>query len=81
MRVAVRTDASGATLSDYHTAQVPESRRGARHATRRSELDVKPLQTILSRRDYRTDALFTIAIWARPDAPFGLPDVPEVKMT
>jgi CRISPR system Cascade subunit CasD len=73
--VAVRTDAPGATLSDYHTAQVPESRRGVRHATRRSELDAKPLQTILSRRDYRTDALFTVAVWTRLDAPFALSDI------
>ena len=70
--VAVRTDATGATLSDYHTAQVPPARRGVQHATRRAELDAKPLETILSRRDYRTDALFTIGVWTRPDAPFAL---------
>ena len=70
--VAVRVDAPGVTLSDYHTAQVPPARRGERHATRRAELDARPLETILSRREYRTDSLFTVAVWAREAAPFAL---------
>jgi CRISPR system Cascade subunit CasD len=73
--VAVRVDAPGVSLSDYHTAQVPPARRGERHATRRAELAAKPLETILSRRDYRTDALFTVAVWARPDAPVVLSEL------
>ncbi len=73
--VAVRVDAPGVAFSDYHTAQVPPARRGERHATRRAELDAKPLETILSRRDYRTDSLFTVAVWARPAVPTGLADL------
>ncbi len=57
--VAVRVDAAGGTLVDYHTAQVPPARRG------------EP-ETILSRREYRTDSLFTVAVWARPAAPVTL---------
>ncbi len=75
--VAVRVDAAGTPLVDYHTAQVPPARRGQRHATRREELDAKPLETILSRRDYRTDALFTVAVWARADAPVTLDALSE----
>ena len=40
--------------------------------SRRDELLAVPraeLNTILSRRDYRVDALYTIALWARPGAP------------
>ena len=70
--VADRVDAPGVTFTDYHTAQVPPARRNIRHTTRRAELEAKPLETILSRRDYRTDALFTVALWAEPDAPFPL---------
>ena len=70
--VAVRIDAAGVALSDYHTAQVPPARRGVSHATRRAELDAPELETILSRREYRTDALFSIAIWARDAAPIPL---------
>ena len=66
--VAVRVDAPGVTFSDYHTAQVPPARRGEHHTTRRAELDVRPLETILSRRDYRTDALFTVAVWVTEHA-------------
>ena len=73
--VAVRVDAPGLALTDYHTAQVPPARRGERHATRRDELDARPLETILSRREYRTDALFTIAVWAREGAPVALADL------
>jgi CRISPR system Cascade subunit CasD len=73
--VAVRVDAPGVTFSDYHTAQVPPARRGERHATRRAELDARPLETILSRRDYRTDSLFTVAVWARETAPVTLADL------
>jgi CRISPR system Cascade subunit CasD len=68
-------DAPGVTFSDYHTAQVPPARRGERHATRRAELDARPLETILSRREYRTDSLFTVALWAREMAPVTLADL------
>jgi CRISPR system Cascade subunit CasD len=73
--VAVRVDAPGVTFSDYHTAQVPPARRGERHTTRRAELDALPLETILSRRDYRTDSLFTVAVWALERAPVALADL------
>ena len=73
--VAVRVDAPGVMFSDYHTAQVPPARRGERHTTRRAELDARPLETILSRRDYRTDSLFTVAVWARAMAPVALTDL------
>lgn len=71
--VAVRVDAAGTALSDYHTAQVPASRRGIRYATRADELAVKGnLETVLSRRDYRTDSLHTVAIWAKDHPPIAL---------
>lgn len=75
---AVRVDAPGVPLVDYHTAQVPSSGTGRNRrqfATRRDELLAVPraeLNTILSRRDYRVDALYTIALWARPGAPHSL---------
>lgn len=67
--VAVRVDAPGRTFSDYHTTQVPHGRD---YATRADELAARPLTTILSQRDYQTDSLFTIAVWARPAAPVAL---------
>ena len=78
---AVRVDAPGVPLVDYHTAQVPSSGTGRNRrqfATRRDELLAVPraeLNTILSRRDYRVDALYTIALWARPEAPHSLAEL------
>ena len=72
---AVRVDSMGVPLVDYHTAQVPPSGSGRNRrvfATRREELCTLPrdaLNTILSRRDYRMDALATVALWARAATP------------
>ncbi len=63
----------GPVLIDYHTAQVPPSRRGVRYATRADELaDRHALGTILSRRAYRADALVLGAVWERAAARWPL---------
>jgi CRISPR system Cascade subunit CasD len=71
--VAVCVRAPGELLRDYHTVQVPGGKR--EYTTRRDELltDKLNLNTILSQRDYRTDALYQIAVWcADNDAPHTL---------
>lgn len=73
---AVRVDAAGAALVDYHTAQsVPQSvrRRRGPFATRRAELAVPAEErgTILSQRAYRTDAAFTVAALPLAEEPFA----------
>jgi CRISPR system Cascade subunit CasD len=76
--ITIKTDAAGVPLFDYHTVQVPSSGIGKNKKTfytRRDELcwDKKSLlNTILSRREYRQDAYYTVAVWARPEAPFPL---------
>lgn len=66
VRFGVLTLNSGHFLRDYHTAQVPPAtalkRRPSR--TRRDELNIPKdeLGTILSARDYRTDAGYRIAV-------------------
>jgi len=75
---AVRVDASGTMLRDYHTSQVPPSGTGRnlKHfATRKDELAVskEDLKTILSTRDYYCDALYTVCLWSRGDeVPYSL---------
>jgi CRISPR system Cascade subunit CasD len=64
---AVRSDRPGTPLADYHTVQVPPRKRG--FPTRRDELASERLETILSRRDYRIEALHTVLLWARDTAP------------
>jgi len=64
---AVRIDSSGGLLRDYHTVQVPPPDRGRRYYTRKDEMgvDKHQMNTILSSRDYRVDAHYTIALWER----------------
>ena len=73
--LALRVQHVGPLLPDYHTAQVPPARRGRRFATRAEELSAKDLETILSRRDYRTDVLALAAIWSRPGARWPLLEI------
>lgn len=75
---AVRTDAAGAPLRDYHTTQAPGRVRDPDWNNRGEQLRLSgpaasssannALPTVLSNRDYLTDCLFTAVLWPRPDA-------------
>lgn len=69
--LALLCHAPGRLLADYHTAQVPSAGRGQRFPTRAAELAMPShaLNTILSRRDYRTGAWHLGALWARREPP------------
>ena len=75
--LALRVEALGSPLIDYHTAEVP---KGQGFFTRREELIAVGIQkrkgnfkgTILSRREYRQDGWWVCALWARPVAPYPL---------
>lgn len=70
---ACRVEHAGEALRDFHTAQVPPQRRKAVYRSRRDALLNEDLYTILSTRDYRTDARSTVALWCMDDAvPHGL---------
>lgn len=70
---ATRTDAAGRVFADYHTAQVPaSSRKRQRLPTRAAELAERDLETVLTRREYRTDALHMVALWEHDGAPHTL---------
>lgn len=76
--VAVRVDTPGRLLVDYHTAQsLPQAEiKRARPATRRDMIRHGErhhrLETILSAREYRVDAAYTAALWARSGARWSL---------
>jgi CRISPR system Cascade subunit CasD len=65
-RFAVRADAPGQPLIDYHTVQTAALRRGFAPTTRKQLLDggraAGRLDTTLTRREYRTDVRFTVAV-------------------
>ena len=69
---AVRADSAGRPFTDYHTAQTPQQRRGQVFPTRRDELAAETVNTVLSVREWRSDALYTIALWERAGAAIGL---------
>ena len=72
---AVAVLAAGKILSDYHTAQVPRQKKGKVYWTRKAEVDAlgDKGNTILSYRQYRTDAYYKVALWQRvSNAPFDL---------
>jgi CRISPR system Cascade subunit CasD len=62
---AVCVRSSGTAVVDYHTAQTASESTLKRHrfATRRQLLQVEDLDTRLSRRTYRQDALHVMALW------------------
>jgi CRISPR system Cascade subunit CasD len=70
---------TGQLLRDYHTAQVPDSVGKFSYRTRRDELLLgkERLGTILSSREYRSDALALVALRALAGAPFSLEEIRE----
>ena len=80
---AVRVDASGSMLRDYHTSQVPSSGSGRnkKHfATRKDELAApqKDMNTILSTRDYYCDAVYSVCLWNKSDeVPYSLENMAQ----
>lgn len=78
---AVRTDAPGRPFVDYHTAQTPKARKGQTFATRREELGSSALHTVLSRREWRSDACYTVALWSRQGDAVNLDDIARALRT
>jgi CRISPR system Cascade subunit CasD len=76
-RFAMRIERPGQLFTDYHTAQVPSQCRASRFATRADELAVANLETILSRREYRSDVLSTVAVAVTQAAPYALETLAE----
>lgn len=75
--IAVRLDAPGVPLSDYHTAQTVAASTLRRNppATRAALLRAGGRETILSRRVYRQDALATVAMWCRVQPRWSLQEI------
>lgn len=78
-RIGVRSDARGTTMHDYHTMQ-SVSKAALKRRTVVSRADILSIpdhekETILSRREYRTDVVCTIAVWCEPGARWQLVDI------
>jgi CRISPR system Cascade subunit CasD len=62
LRIAVRMDAPGRPLRDYHTVETVKERKGFRPATRRHALRDGDRNTIITERDYLSDVCATVAV-------------------
>lgn len=71
--MAVRVDRNGGVTTDYHTVETPHARSGQRFRTRRDEL-AGVTGLVLTRRDYRQDVEYTVAV-------FPLVANPEISLS
>lgn len=76
---AVKLLKAGQVLKDYHTAQAPDSVGKFRYRTRRDELvhGKDRLGTVLSSREYRTDAQAIVAIQCLAGMPYSLQELQQ----
>ncbi|KUG30015.1 crispr-associated protein, cas5e family [hydrocarbon metagenome] len=67
--LALRIDAEGEPLRDFHTVQTVKPARNAAPATRAQALQCNTKDTpLVSLRDYLCDAAFTVCLWRRGDS-------------
>ncbi|MBL4826992.1 MAG: type I-E CRISPR-associated protein Cas5/CasD [Spongiibacteraceae bacterium] len=71
---AIHVVSVGQLLKDYHTTQAPDSVGKFQYRTRCDELVIGKhrLGTVLSNREYRTNALAIVAVRALPDAKWSI---------
>lgn len=80
LRFALAVDSAGVPVADYHTAQLrkPAARWSPKSRTEQLDEARHRLMTVLSRRDYRCDALAEAAAWSEATAPrFSLETLAE----
>lgn len=81
--MGMKTLSSGVLLRDYHTIQVPQSNKKIELRTRKQEIEreKEALQTILSKRDYRCDALWVVALFLQQKADYSLEQIQQALKT
>ncbi|PSV38092.1 type I-E CRISPR-associated protein Cas5/CasD [Photobacterium sp. GB-210] len=68
-------------LRDYHTTQVAANNNKVHYHTRKQELDMGKLATVLSSRDYRCDGIWVVAVSLTNDAMFSLEQLQQALLT
>ncbi len=73
---AIKLYAPGLTLCDFHTIQVPPENKKAKHLhTRKAELAVSKLGTMLSFRSYQQDSFSVVALWLSESSTYTLTQI------
>lgn len=67
----------GRLLVDYHTTQTPSRQRDRFLPTRKLELEVDDLNTLLSLREYRADPAYLVVLWRRATPQWSLNQLAE----
>ncbi|MDX1755919.1 MAG: type I-E CRISPR-associated protein Cas5/CasD [Marinobacter sp.] len=77
VQFAVKQLAPGQVIRDFHTVQVPKRDRKARYTSRKEEMafSSERLNTIISRREYRCDGLWRIAVTVTGNSDWTLQDL------
>jgi len=78
--VAVRVDAAGARMTDYHTAMVPRGEQARGQPSRWHELRAGRPEAQQTYRDYVVGGLFTVAHWARTRSKVTLDGIREALL-
>ena len=77
-RFAIKVESAGKPLRDYHTVQAPPAKKNVVYRTRAQELrNRQALETLLSMREYRCDALAVVAVEALNTARWTLGELVE----
>lgn len=74
LQFGVKQMTPGTLVRDFHTIQVPKRNRNAQYLTRKDELAFPGdrLNTIISRREYRCDGLWYVAVTLTPKSDWTL---------
>lgn len=77
--IAVRADAMGSAMVDYHTVQTVSAKSFKKHrpTTRRALLASAPPETMVTRRTLRCEALYTVAVWRTGGAGWTLAELAQ----
>jgi CRISPR-associated protein Cas5/CasD subtype I-E len=78
--VAVRVDAAGARMTDYHTAMVPRGEQARGQPSRWHELQAGRPEAQQTYRDYVVGGHFTVAHWARAKSTVTLDRIREALL-
>jgi CRISPR system Cascade subunit CasD len=77
---AVRVDAAGARITDYHTAMVPRGEQARGQRSRWDELQAGRPEAQQTYRDYVVGGLYTVAHWAQARANVTLEQIREALL-
>lgn len=80
---SIKMYSSGMLLSDFHTVQAPRNENKKTYYTRKEETEasVEKIGTIVSRRQYRSDALYVVGLSMNINSPYTYEAIEQALRT